>query len=214
MHVVDRLQEIFTTASRWDAVLLLDEADVLLEKRSYEDLKRNGIVSGGCNRVCFSIASTELRTVFLRMLEYYEGILFLTTNRVETMDVAFQSRIHIAIKYKPLNFVLRRKIWENFIIRLDEREVQAKEQLSERLDDLAKWELNGRQIRNVLAIAESLALSSGARRGALRYHHVEGVANQTLDFQDFFEDANKERKGQVGEINGRQFQERWSRGFR
>jgi hypothetical protein len=40
------LQKAFDTASRWDAVLLLDEADVLLEKRSYEDIRRNGIVSG------------------------------------------------------------------------------------------------------------------------------------------------------------------------
>jgi len=45
-NVVTRLEGIFQTASRWDAVLLLDEADVVLEKRSYEDIRRNGIVSG------------------------------------------------------------------------------------------------------------------------------------------------------------------------
>jgi hypothetical protein len=44
-NVVPRLQAIFRKASRWDAILLLDEADVVLEERSYEDLKRNGIVS-------------------------------------------------------------------------------------------------------------------------------------------------------------------------
>jgi AAA+ superfamily predicted ATPase len=44
--IVSKLQWHFSTASRWDAVLLLDEADVLLEKRSYEDFRRNGIVSG------------------------------------------------------------------------------------------------------------------------------------------------------------------------
>jgi AAA+ superfamily predicted ATPase len=45
-RVVSRLRKIFEQAARWDAVLLLDEADVILEKRSYEDLRRNGIVSG------------------------------------------------------------------------------------------------------------------------------------------------------------------------
>jgi hypothetical protein len=45
-QVVSRLRKIFEQAARWDAVLLLDEADVILEKRSYEDLRRNGIVSG------------------------------------------------------------------------------------------------------------------------------------------------------------------------
>jgi hypothetical protein len=46
MDIIAHLQKAFETASRWDAVLLLDEADVLLEKRSYEDLRRNGVVSG------------------------------------------------------------------------------------------------------------------------------------------------------------------------
>jgi AAA+ superfamily predicted ATPase len=48
----------------WNAVLLLDEADVFLEERSLHDLERNALVS-----------------IFLRLLEYYSGILFLTTNR-------------------------------------------------------------------------------------------------------------------------------------
>jgi len=41
-----RLQEEFTRATDWDAILLLDEADVVLEARSFEDVQRNGIVSG------------------------------------------------------------------------------------------------------------------------------------------------------------------------
>jgi hypothetical protein len=50
------LQEIFEMCSRWNAVLLLDEADVFLEQRSMHDLQRNKLVS-----------------IFLRVLEYYEG---------------------------------------------------------------------------------------------------------------------------------------------
>ena len=38
------------------------------------------------------------------MLEYYEGILFLATNRLETMDVAFQSRIHVPVKIRTPRF--------------------------------------------------------------------------------------------------------------
>lgn len=51
-------------AHGWGAVLLLDEADVYLERRSINDLMRNSLVS-----------------IFLRLLEYFQGILFLTTNR-------------------------------------------------------------------------------------------------------------------------------------
>jgi SpoVK/Ycf46/Vps4 family AAA+-type ATPase len=74
------LKKHFTLASRWDCVMLLDEADVFLAKRKLEDLQRNSIVS-----------------VFLRMLEYYKGLLFLTTNRVGTFDEAFTSRVHISL---------------------------------------------------------------------------------------------------------------------
>jgi len=127
------------------------------------------------------------------MLEYYEGILFLTTNRLETMDAAFQSRIHVAIKYNPLAPAVRRQIWENFIKRLDQREAEGKRELLDHLDDIQEWELNGRQIRNVLGIAESLALSKERRRGALRYSHVETVANETINFDRVFDDANREK---------------------
>jgi AAA+ superfamily predicted ATPase len=40
-----RLSEAFNNASRLKAILLLDEADVVLEARSFEDVRRNGIVS-------------------------------------------------------------------------------------------------------------------------------------------------------------------------
>ena len=148
------------------------------------------------------------------MLEYYEGILILTTNRLATMDVAFQSRIHFAINYNPLTPTVRRQIWNNFIKRLDPREAEGKRELLDYLADMQEWELNGRQIRNVLGIAESLALSQERRRGALRYSHIEGVANETINFNRCFDDANREKKGQVAEINSRQFQERRLRNYR
>lgn len=62
-----RLSRILDMASTWKAVLLIDEADVFLERRSLHDMERNSLVS-----------------IFLRVVEYYEGILFLTSNRVST----------------------------------------------------------------------------------------------------------------------------------
>jgi AAA+ superfamily predicted ATPase len=41
-----RLVSEFSRAIDWDAILLLDEADVVLEERSFEDVRRNAIVSG------------------------------------------------------------------------------------------------------------------------------------------------------------------------
>lgn len=79
------LQKILDLAHSWGAVLLLDEADVFLEARTAQDIHRNALVS-----------------IFLRLLEYFQGILFLTTNRVATFDDAFQSRIHIALRVSAL----------------------------------------------------------------------------------------------------------------
>jgi AAA+ superfamily predicted ATPase len=96
--VEERLPRIFKRASRWQAVLLLDEADVLLEQRSVQDIHRNALVC-----------------VFLRTLEYYQGMMFLTTNRVKQIDDAIASRIHFKLKYDNLNREQRTNIWRSFL---------------------------------------------------------------------------------------------------
>lgn len=98
--VETKLQDVMSMCSRWGAILLLDEADIFLEERSLHELERNKLVS-----------------IFLRVLEYYEGIMFLTTNRVQTFDAAFQSRIHISLEYPELDKPARKAIWRNFLDR-------------------------------------------------------------------------------------------------
>jgi hypothetical protein len=142
------------------------------------------------------------------MLEYYEGILFLTTNRLNTMDIAFKSRIHIAVKYKDLTPALRRQIWLNFINLLGPAEAEGKDDLLDHIDDIQEWELNGREIRNVLSIAQSLALGKSRRPGALRYRDVEQVAIQTLNFQSYFMDIDIEKSSRLRDAADRRFQER------
>jgi hypothetical protein len=142
------------------------------------------------------------------MLEYYRGILFLTTNRLGTMDIAFQSRVTLAIKYNSLTTLLRRQIWINFIERLGSVEKVAQDQLLERLDDIQEWELNGRQIRNVLTMAQSLAYAEKRIRGSLRYDHVEQVALETLRFQDYFDEEYRESRVKLGDMKDRGFREK------
>ena len=55
--------------------------------------------------------------VMLRLLEYYTGILFLTTNRVESLDPAFQSRVQCALRYDALDSGSRAKIWADLLSR-------------------------------------------------------------------------------------------------
>ncbi|KAI1268830.1 hypothetical protein F5Y18DRAFT_439426 [Xylariaceae sp. FL1019] len=157
-EVESSLSNVFRLANLWDCVLLLDEADVFLSQRSKLDMKRNALVS-----------------VFLRVLEYYNGLLFLTTNRVGTIDEAFKSRIHMSLYYPPLDKTQTRDIFRLNISKLREIETQRQEMTgespllikeSEIIDFAGKhfeenarstgcW--NGRQIRNAFQIASSLA---------------------------------------------------------
>ena len=124
------LNKILDIAHAWGAVLLLDEADVFLEKRTIHDIHRNALVS-----------------IFLRLLEYFQGILFLTTNRVETFDDAFQSRIHIALRYGELSVKAKKSVFKMFIERVRQLEgVETMPFTEQDYTDLAKNNLNGRQV--------------------------------------------------------------------
>ncbi|EHK26665.1 uncharacterized protein TRIVIDRAFT_4009, partial [Trichoderma virens Gv29-8] len=162
----ERLKSEFQRAIDWNAVLLLDEADVVLEARSFEDVRRNGIVS-----------------IFLRELEYYQGILFLTTNRVSTMDTAFQSRIQIGISFSSMSSDTRAKVWTQLLTLNGRDKLIGLEGLKKVQDELSKYELNGRQIRNVLNVAEGLAFQEpGAKKDKLTYEHIEEAVRAATEF--------------------------------
>lgn len=99
-------------------------------------------------------------SVFLRKLEYYEGILILTTNMIHSIDKAFRSRINIAIHYDELSLGQKSNLWRLFLGRIPAERAKTRE-LMENVEEWAKLSLNGRQIRNVVLTAESLSLGRG-----------------------------------------------------
>ncbi|KAH7140606.1 hypothetical protein EDB81DRAFT_885329 [Dactylonectria macrodidyma] len=105
MEVETKLQLSFRLAHRWRCVLLLNEADVFLKKRNKTDLRCNAVTS-----------------VFLRCLEYYAGILFITTNRVGGIDPAFKSRIHLSLYYPRLDPETTLKLYEILLIETEEEQ--------------------------------------------------------------------------------------------
>ncbi|KAI1345697.1 P-loop containing nucleoside triphosphate hydrolase protein [Xylaria sp. FL0043] len=135
----------------WDAVLLLDEADVYLEARGSNSLTRNELVS-----------------IFLRRLEYYQGLMFLTTNRTSVIDPAFKSRLDLVLPYYDLDEPSRRKIWVNFIQKLSPGTASISES---DFDQLAKAQANGREIKNLIKTA--LVLSN--RDKPMRLKHLTTV---------------------------------------
>jgi SpoVK/Ycf46/Vps4 family AAA+-type ATPase len=131
-----KLTRILEMTKSWNAVILIDEADIFLEKRAENDVQRNAMVG-----------------FFLRLLERHTGVMFLTTNRAEQLDEAFRSRISVIFKYPKLDFVTRFQIWKNLLrastCDLPEEDVAL----------LASREINGRQIKNAIRMAQSLALT-------------------------------------------------------
>lgn len=107
--------------------------------------------------------------VFLRILEYYSGILFLTTNRVGAIDDAFRSRLHLTLYYPKLTEKQTVKIWKNNLDRLKTINKDREERKLLPIDfdkrKILKWvelnwevlQWNGRQIRNAFQTAVALA---------------------------------------------------------
>lgn len=176
--VEKNLAYFLALGQRYGALVLLDEADVYLGHRTASDVARNGLVS-----------------IFLRALEYYRGVLFLTTNRVQSFDAAFPSRIHVALHYKNLSNENRERIWAHSFERLV-RDSDGKIHVSAAARDyvfhhagVQLLRLNGREIRNAmqtaLALAESEAEDEGDEVVTIRASHLEAVVEMSSSFKGY-----------------------------
>ncbi|GEM08992.1 AAA family ATPase [Rhodotorula toruloides] len=196
-----RLRDVLDIAQYWGAALLIDEADVFLEARSLHDVARNAMVS-----------------VFLRLLEHHRGVLFLTTNRIRSIDPAFLSRFSLAITYPNLDRDKRRVIWRQFLelarVGIDADDAAFPSPAAtppprgaskpngsppvSRFDShispsyLSKLasnsSFNGRQIKNAVRTAQALALSQGEKLGQKQ---IEEVVKAVEDFKRDFEEADE-----------------------
>ncbi|KAM0236194.1 hypothetical protein ACHAPO_005419 [Fusarium lateritium] len=134
------LQKILDICHAWGAILLLDEADVFLEKRNMHDIHRNAL----------------------------------------TFDEAFQSRIHIALRYDNLDSKAKRTIFKMFLDRVQKLGKLKVEPLTEEdLTALSKQDLNGREIKNVVGSAQDLAVNKGE---ALSIRHIKQVLDVHAKF--------------------------------
>jgi len=162
-------------ATEWDAVVLLDEADVFMAERHPQDIARNELVS-----------------IFLRELEYFKGIIFLTTNLYDTIDKAFRSRVSLHLLFAPLSADARLAVWRKFLDRLPPAPESAKEKqkllasasasatgdgegddekegLSEDdLTELSAWTLNGREIKTAVKMVKAWVDHKGYKMNLLR----------------------------------------------
>lgn len=129
------LATVLERATRWRAILLIDEADVYIHERG-SDVGQNAIVG-----------------VFLRLLEYYNGILFMNTNREEVIDDAILSRATAHIRYANPTAAAAPRIWkilaERFGVRMDNTML---------VYCMKEWPgVSGRAMRQILRLARMMA---------------------------------------------------------
>jgi hypothetical protein len=137
-------------------------------------------------------------TVLLRILEYFEGTMILTTNRVQTIDAAFKSRIHLSFTYPPLSAKSRSGLWETFIVK------GAAEQRPRWLDakflkEISEEEVNGREIKNIVRVAHALAVDD---KRSMRAKDILQGLQYLKDFERDFNKAAGKRNIIEGEESG------------
>ncbi|KAH7032677.1 P-loop containing nucleoside triphosphate hydrolase protein [Microdochium trichocladiopsis] len=143
-EVDQRLTALLELALRASAVVLIDEADTFLAKRtrggSIGDYFHNAIVA-----------------IFLKQLEYFPGIIFLTTNQDDDIDPAVISRV-IRLRYGRLNPSGRAKIWRHHLSRAEKVPSENElDQLCARLGEA--FELDGREIKTLSNLSLTICRS-------------------------------------------------------
>lgn len=130
-QVETNLTKFLVRGSRWNAIVLVDEADVYIRSRD-RDMEHNAIVAS-----------------FLRVLEYQTAIMFMTTNLADEVDDAIVSRCIARINYHCPTFNEQQQIWR---VLANINKIELKD------DDIAENvkrhpHLAGRDIKQLLKLA-------------------------------------------------------------
>jgi DNA replication protein DnaC len=159
-EVEKSLGSVLELCQTWDALVLIDEADIFLEARNSHEIQRNALVC-----------------VMLRLLEYYSGCLFLSSNRsAASIDAAIASRITVMLSYPQLDVPGRAKVWKNLIeliplvptkkISENASKKSSSSTSSKYRSEFTEsdyeslstgYNLNGRQIKNSIVLGRALA---------------------------------------------------------
>jgi predicted nucleic acid-binding protein len=147
------LARAFAVAEELDVILLFDEGDALLTRRT--------AVSNSNDRYA------NLETNFLlQRIESFEGIVIVTTNAGELIDSAFQRRMDVLVDFRPPEPAERWSLWLMHLPAAHRVDAGLLRDIS------ARCQLTGGQIKNTVLHAALLALDDG---GVLHSEHLEGA---------------------------------------
>ena len=161
------ITRIFREARKNKAVLFWDEADAMFYSR---DMARHTWEVQDAN-------------VILTELEKFDGVCILATNRKVALDPALERRISLKIEFTRPEQMMRRQIWQRLL--------PAKLPIADGvdLDELAKADLSGGEIKNAVLNAARMALSRDDCGQLMR--------------DDFIEAIRLEREGRIKSVDSR-----------
>nr|QBK88591.1 MAG: AAA family ATPase [Mimivirus LCMiAC01] len=128
-NIENIMNNIFKYTKRWNAILLIRYVDIYMEKRMSGYINRNSITS-----------------IFLKILEYYNGILFLITNKINNLDPCVVEKIDMMFMYNTPDIKNGTNIWKSLLNKFDLK------LNDDTIKKLATYKLNGRKIRNYIKI--------------------------------------------------------------
>jgi ATPase family protein associated with various cellular activities (AAA) len=150
------LNQVFARAEELDVILLLDEGDALLTRRTNVQSSNDRYANLETNYL-------------LQRLESYEGILIVTTNAGDRIDRAFQRRMDVVIDFRPPDVAERWLIWQLHLPATHTIDTELLQEVAERC------EMSGGQIRNAVLHASLLALNDD---GLMRSSHLEAAVQR------------------------------------
>ncbi|KAF2258339.1 hypothetical protein CC78DRAFT_621906 [Lojkania enalia] len=169
----------FQLAERWGCIVLIRDAEILLDQRTRADREGNSITS-----------------VFVDSLEYFTGIMIFVTSHAGAFNEAIMSRIHMSLYYPPLDMDSTMSLWETTLNRL-----KNDQSLIIHWDDIIdfakrhyqletnRW--NGRQIRSGIATALAMAREDAVRQGKevaeLNVKHFDAVLYSSQQFSEYLQ---------------------------
>jgi SpoVK/Ycf46/Vps4 family AAA+-type ATPase len=200
--IEEKLSGWLDLAQRWNAIVLIDEADAYLERRSHNELSRNALV-----------------TVFLRVLDYFPGMIVLTTNQPGFIDDAFISRLNLCIEYQEMNEDTRKKVWRQFLRKYlkEQKNVADTETKINIMEDVQTYVtsnpeivelgLNGRDIRNAFDSAVKVATHRAQQAN-------DGHSHSTVELKvEDFKQAVENKKAFYDYLNRVEGRAEWKRAF-
>jgi len=128
----------------WNCIILIEDADVLVEKRSFQNMEGNAVVA-----------------TIIKLIDEFRGTLILTSTGERVFDEVFRSCFDFRVQFQPPNMQEKVELWKRFL----RESLTAQEYNSimqgEELHELLESDLRIREMQKAVSVARRLAMHAG-----------------------------------------------------